>query len=68
MDPLILQFGLVYFIYTRKMTCEPLANSADPDQTALWEQSDEGLHCLLRHFVWLFTVNKVIFVSLIKGK
>ena len=25
-----------------------LANSADPDQTALKEQSDLGLHCLLR--------------------
>ena len=26
-----------------------IANSADPDQTAL-EQSDLGLHCLLRYF------------------
>ena len=25
------------------------ANSADPDQTALEEQSDQGLHCLLFH-------------------
>ena len=25
------------------------ANSVDPDQTALWEQSDQGLHCLLFH-------------------
>ena len=24
------------------------ANSADPDQTVLEEQSDQGLHCLLR--------------------
>ena len=24
-----------------------LANSADPDQTLLLEQSDQGLHCLL---------------------
>ena len=24
-----------------------VANSADPDQTALYEQSDLGLHCLL---------------------
>ena len=24
------------------------ANSVDPDQTALWEQSDLGLHYLLR--------------------
>ena len=24
-----------------------LANSADPDQTASEEQSDQGLHCLL---------------------
>ena len=22
------------------------ANSVDPDQTAPWEQSDQGLHCL----------------------
>ena len=26
-----------------------MANSADPDQTALKEQSDLGLHCLLIH-------------------
>ena len=25
------------------------ANSADPDQTALEEQSDQGLHCLPFH-------------------
>ena len=25
-----------------------LANIVGPDQTALWEQSDLGLHCLLR--------------------
>ena len=25
-----------------------MANSADPDQTAPKEQSDQGLHCLLR--------------------
>ena len=24
----------------------PSANSADPDQTALYEQTDQGLHCL----------------------
>ena len=24
------------------------ANSEDPDQTAPWEQSDQGLHCLPR--------------------
>ena len=26
-----------------------MANSADPDQTALEEQSDQGLHCLPLH-------------------
>ena len=25
------------------------ASSADPDQTAPWEQSDQGLHCLPVH-------------------
>ena len=28
---------------------ERMANSVDPDQTALKEQSDQNLHCLLRH-------------------
>ena len=28
----------------------PMANSADPDQTAPEEQSDQCLHCLLTHF------------------
>ena len=32
-------------IVVRKM----LANSADPDQTAPKEQSDQGLHCLHRN-------------------
>ena len=27
-----------------------MADSVDPDQTVLWEQSDLGLHCLLRIF------------------
>ena len=27
-----------------------MANSADPDQTAPVEQSDQGLHCLQRNF------------------
>ena len=27
-----------------------MANSEDPDQTALQEQSDMGLHCMSRHF------------------
>ena len=26
------------------------SKSADPDQTASWEQSDLGQHCLLQHF------------------
>ena len=26
-----------------------MANSVDPDQTAPYEQSDQNLHCLLRH-------------------
>ena len=26
-----------------------MANSVDPDQTAPLEQSDQNLHCLLRH-------------------
>ena len=26
-----------------------MSNSAVPDQTASWEQSDQGLHSLLRH-------------------
>ena len=26
-----------------------MSNSAVPDQTAPWEQSDQGLHSLLRH-------------------
>ena len=30
------------------MYIEFLANGADPDQTAPKEQSDQGLHCLLR--------------------
>ena len=28
---------------------ERMANSVDPDQTALREQSDQNLHCLLRY-------------------
>ena len=28
---------------------ERMANSVDPDQTAPLEQSDQNLHCLLRH-------------------
>ena len=32
------------------------ANSVDPDQTALQEQSDQGLHCLLFHLYLLDTV------------
>ena len=28
---------------------ESMANNVDPDQTALKEQSDQNLHCLLRH-------------------
>ena len=28
---------------------ERMANSVDSDQTALKEQSDQDLHCLLRH-------------------
>ena len=34
-----------------------IANSVDPDQTLLMEQSDLGLHCLLRpicHSIWKF--------------
>ena len=27
-----------------------MSNSVDPDQTALQEQSDLGLHCLFRQF------------------
>ena len=27
---------------------DTMVNSIDPDQTAPWEQSDLGLHCLLR--------------------
>ena len=28
-----------------------LTNSVDPDQIASQEQSDQDLHCLLRHFL-----------------
>ena len=28
---------------------DKLANSEEPDQTALKEQSDQDIHCLLRH-------------------
>ena len=28
---------------------ERMANNVDPDQTAPKEQSDQNLHCLLRH-------------------
>ena len=38
------------------------ANSAEPDQTAPKEQSDQGLHCLLKHTVQIFRVN-MVFVS-----
>ena len=37
-----------------KIIFNEMANSADPDQTAPREQSDLGLHCLLRHFVGIF--------------
>ena len=36
----------MYLIYTMYLDRCILANSADPDQTAPMEQSDQGLHCL----------------------
>ena len=33
-------------------------NSADPDQTAPREQSDQGLHCLLFHLLLFEEIHK----------
>ena len=43
-----------------KMLHKMLANCADPDQTAPWEQSDLGLHCLLKQktLIHVFRVDK----------
>ena len=37
------------------------ANSADPDQTAPKEQSDQGLHCLTVHYCAFDIFQKVVF-------
>ena len=41
-----------------------MANSVDPDQTAPKEQSDLGLHCLLRLLCLSSSDNYSIFLSL----
>ena len=41
-----------------------LTKSADPDQTAPKEQSDQGLHYLLRHFGICFMENMAYIVGL----
>ena len=37
-------------VYTKVSDKMAYANSADPDQTAPEEQSDQGLHCLPFHY------------------
>ena len=40
------------------------ANSVDPDQTAPYEQFDQGIHYLLRHFCPNLKVNMIIYLKL----
>ena len=39
---------LKFELPTMCQLCSRMTNSADPDQTAPWEQFDLDLHCLLR--------------------
>ena len=43
----------------RQKDANGIANSEDPDQTALVEQSDLGLHCLPRPKLWIIRVGNV---------
>ena len=44
-----LKFEQGGFTVMNPKDADRMANSVDPDQTAPQEQSDLGLHCLLRH-------------------
>ena len=51
------QFGF-YIAVMHPKDADGMANSADPDQTALVEQSDLGLHCLFRKPSWYSMVSR----------